>query len=161
MSDVSRAQLLRDLARRYQAGATLEALAPLFGCSASTLATRLRKIGVTIRPPGGRGCGERLLRCAWDAPGVAGGVALSDPHDDSPDWRARAEQMREWAGRTNDPETRRIMLRIAAGYDKLADNRARTAEEAAEALRRARGGAADAGPAGAAQSGAAGEVGAD
>jgi hypothetical protein len=98
MSDGSRVRLLLHLASRYQAGASLDELAPLFGCSARTLAARLREIGVTIRSPGRRG------------------------HDDSPDWRAHAEQMRNWAGRTNDPETRRIMLRIAAGYDKLADN---------------------------------------
>jgi hypothetical protein len=97
MSDDARAHLLRHLARRYQAGATLDELAPLFGRSARTLAARLREIGVTIRPPGRRG-------------------------DDDPQWRARAEQMREWAERMNDPEARRIMRRIAAGYDKLADN---------------------------------------
>ncbi len=52
MSNALRLRLLRHLARRYQAGATLDKLAPLFGCSARTLAARLRELGVTIRPPG-------------------------------------------------------------------------------------------------------------
>ena len=54
MSRGLRAQLLRRLARRYQAGATLDELAPLVGCSVPTLAARFRELGVTIRPPGRR-----------------------------------------------------------------------------------------------------------
>ena len=48
------AQLLRHLAGRYQAGATLDELAPLVGCSPPTLAARFRELGDTIRPPGRR-----------------------------------------------------------------------------------------------------------
>jgi len=121
MSAGVRARLLRHLARRYQAGASLEVLAPLFGCSARTLAARLREIGVTIRPPGRRG--HLGHNASATAPPAARGMRAKTPTSlDAQHWRASAEQMRGWAERTNDPETRRMMLRIAAGYDKLADN---------------------------------------
>jgi hypothetical protein len=36
------------------------------------------------------------------------------------DWRERAELVRSKAERLADPEAKRVLLEIAAGYDKLA-----------------------------------------
>jgi hypothetical protein len=37
-------------------------------------------------------------------------------------WRSRAEEARAIASDLNDPETQRIMLEVAKGYDRLAEH---------------------------------------
>ena len=71
-------QLLRCLARRYQAGASLDELAPMAGCRASTLAARLREIGVTIRHPGRRAPPELSPACNTDKPRPRDNLAVSE-----------------------------------------------------------------------------------
>lgn len=51
-------------------------------------------------------------------------------HWDHTHWRERAEEARAIAEGLDDPECVRIMLRIAEGYDQVAD-RAQIAERAA------------------------------
>ena len=48
------------------------------------------------------------------------------------DWRERAELARTRAEQMTDPETKRIALEIAAGYDKLAEMAAKGALQLAE-----------------------------
>jgi hypothetical protein len=43
------------------------------------------------------------------------------PNQDKGDrWRERAEEVRSIADQLTDPEARRVMLEIAAGYERLA-----------------------------------------
>ena len=48
--------------------------------------------------------------------------------DDPRYWLDRAEEMRRLAEEMRDPETRRMMLSIAEGYDKLAQRTKERAE---------------------------------
>ena len=41
--------------------------------------------------------------------------------DDAPAYRKRAAEMRERAAHTDDPESRKLILSAAVGYDYLAD----------------------------------------
>ena len=47
---------------------------------------------------------------------------MTDTHilDDPQHWLDRAEEMRRLAEEMGDPETRRMMISVAEGYDKLA-----------------------------------------
>ena len=45
-------------------------------------------------------------------------------------WRDRADEMRALASETNDPESSRIMLRIANDYELLARRAGRIAQDA-------------------------------
>jgi hypothetical protein len=52
---------------------------------------------------------------------VSNGLTLPDvPGSARPRWAKMAEDARRMAGRTRDPEGKRIMLEIANSYDELA-----------------------------------------
>ena len=47
-------------------------------------------------------------------------MASEHPINDPSHWRQRAEQMRKLAGEAKDAETKRIMMKVAADYERLA-----------------------------------------
>ena len=55
---------------------------------------------------------------AWEREAEMKEALINDPEH----WRSRAEEARAIAGDLKDPETRRIMLEIAKGYDRLAEH---------------------------------------
>ena len=54
---------------------------------------------------------------------------MTASHINDPDhWRKRAEEMRALAAEMHEPDTKAIMVRLAADYDKLAERAAQRAD---------------------------------
>ena len=59
-----------------------------------------------------------------DDPTQKGPAAVGDPEY----WRGRAEEARTVADGMHDPEARSVMLKVAQGYDNLADRAEKSAK---------------------------------
>jgi hypothetical protein len=108
MSRGLRAQLLRHLALRYQAGATLDELAPLFGCSARTLPLSNADVGLAgYNPPSH--APEMFVVSEAEA------AAIRDIFHERGELAAAAELRRLFPGITDDEQARES-ARIIAGW---------------------------------------------
>ena len=63
------------------------------------------------------------LRCCAIFPGMAQDPKLLDADY----WRSRAEEARAMAASMNDPNSKRVLIGIAEGYDRLAEMAERAA----------------------------------